>query len=56
MDKSLNDNLSKLSGNMKIMVATLEVLDQCIKGQLSYETATKRLDVIEQEFHALVKD
>ena len=51
MNKINKETLARFSDNMKVMVATLEVLDRSTKGELSGEEAIKKLDLIKEEFY-----
>lgn len=51
MTNTNKETLSRFSDNMKVMVATLEILDKSTRGELSGQEAIEKLDIIKEEFY-----
>ncbi|MBF0278504.1 MAG: hypothetical protein HQM13_11955 [SAR324 cluster bacterium] len=45
------DMLIRFADNMKVMVATLNVLDKSTRGEMTGEEALAQLDIIKEKFY-----
>ena len=48
------DMLIRFADNMKVMVATLDVLDKSTRGEMTGEEAMAQLDIIKEKFYTFI--